>query len=120
MITLRRAIVLGKTRAGYACSRKVMAVVWNYFSRLSKLAGYIMSCFNSNPWDNSVVVPVLGWLRSDDGYLLCRVVPLIWIKVGQGLTVIAVCAVWGCSDIFSLAYHFLFFLPLSGRDGWDL
>ena len=44
----------------------------------------------------------------------CRGVLLIWIRVGQGPTVLAVGAGGGCLDIFSLVYHFSF-LPLSGR-----
>ena len=36
---------------------------------------------------------------------------LIWIIVGQGLTVLAVDAGGGCLDIFSLAYHFSFQSP---------
>ena len=40
---------------------------------------------------------------------------LIWIRVGQGPSVLAVGAGGGCLDIFSLVYHFSFFLPLSGR-----
>ena len=31
---------------------------------------------------------------------------LIWIRVGQGLTALAVGAGGGCLDIFSLVYHF--------------
>ena len=39
--------------------------------------------------------------------------------VGQGLTVLAVGAGGDCSDIFFLSpFIFLFFLPLSGIDGW--
>ena len=38
---------------------------------------------------------------------------LIWIRVGQGPTALAVGAGWGCLDIFSLICHF--FLPFSGR-----
>ena len=45
----------------------------------------------------------------------CRGVLLIWIRVGQGPSVLAVGANGGCLDIFSLVYHFSFFLPLSGR-----
>ena len=36
-------------------------------------------------------------------------------RVGQGPSVLAVGAGGGCMDIFSLVYHFSFFLPLSGR-----
>ena len=36
-------------------------------------------------------------------------------RVGQGPSVLAVGAGWGCLDIFSLVYHFSFVLPLSGR-----
>ena len=32
-------VPVSRTRARCACSRKVMAVVWNYFSRLSFLGG---------------------------------------------------------------------------------
>ena len=45
----------------------------------------------------------------------CRGVLLIWIRVGQGPSVLAVGAGGGCLDIFSLVYHFSFFLPVSGR-----
>ena len=36
-------------------------------------------------------------------------------RVGQGPSVLAVGAGGGCLDIFTLVYHFSFFLPLSGR-----
>ena len=36
----------------------------------------------------------------------CRGFLLIWIRVGQGPTALAVGAGGGCLDIFSLAYHF--------------
>ena len=42
---------------------------------------------------------------------LCRVVLLIWMRVGQGPTVLAVGAGGGCLDIFSLFYHFSFLSP---------
>ena len=42
----------------------------------------------------------------------CRGVLLIWIRVGQGPSVLAVGAGGGCLDIFSLVCHFSFFLPL--------
>ena len=42
-------------------------------------------------------------------------IPLIWIKVGQGLTVLAVGAGSGCLDIFLLSIISLFFLPVSRR-----
>ena len=38
-----------------------------------------------------------------------------WITVGQGPTALTVGAGGGCLDIFSLVYHFSFFLPLFGR-----
>ena len=38
--------------------------------------------------------------------------------VGQGLTVLAVGAGGGWSDIFFLSPIIFFFLPLSGMDGW--
>ena len=41
----------------------------------------------------------------------CRGVLLIWIRVGQGPTVLAVGAGGGCLDIFSLVYHFSFCSP---------
>ena len=44
----------------------------------------------------------------------CRGVLLIWIRVGQGSTALAVGAGGGCLDIF-LSSISLFFLPLSGR-----
>ena len=45
----------------------------------------------------------------------CRGVLLIWIRVGQGLTALAVGADGGCLDIFLSSIISLFFLPLSGR-----
>ena len=45
----------------------------------------------------------------------CQGVLLIWIRVGQGPTTVAVGAGGGCMDIFSLVYHF--FLPLFGLVG---
>ena len=41
----------------------------------------------------------------------CRGVLLIWIRVGQGPTVLAVGAGGGCLDIFYLVYHFSFLSP---------
>ena len=40
-----------------------------------------------------------------------RGVLLIWIRVGQGPTTLAVGAGGGCLDIFSLAYNFSFLSP---------
>ena len=45
----------------------------------------------------------------------CRGVLLIWIRVGQGPTALAVGAGGGCLDIFLSSIVSLFFLPLSGR-----
>ena len=42
-------------------------------------------------------------------YPLCFL--LIWIRVGQGPTALAVGADGGCLDIFSLVYHFSFLSP---------
>ena len=41
----------------------------------------------------------------------CRGVLLIWYRVGQGPTVLAVGAGGGCLDIFSLIFHFSFPSP---------
>ena len=41
----------------------------------------------------------------------CRGVLLIWIKVGQGPTALAVGVGGCCLDIFSLVYHFSFLSP---------
>ena len=46
------------------------------------------------------------WVNFD-----CRGVLLIWIIVGQGHNALAVGAGGGCSDIFSLVYHFSFPSP---------
>ena len=40
---------------------------------------------------------------------------LIWIRVGQGPTALAVGAGGGCLDIFTLVYHFSFLSPFFGR-----
>ena len=41
----------------------------------------------------------------------CRGVLLVWLKVGQGPTALAVSAGGGCLDIFSLVYNFCFLSP---------
>ena len=41
--------------------------------------------------------------------------PTIWITVGQGPIALAVCAGWGCLDIFYSHLSSLLFLTLSGR-----
>ena len=41
----------------------------------------------------------------------CRGVLQIWIRVGQGLSALAVGAGGGCLDIFSLGYHFSLLSP---------
>ena len=58
-----RQIVLGRARAGCPCSSRVMAVVWNYFSRHCLLAG---NCPAIICMGSTVVVPV-GSLQLDDG-----------------------------------------------------
>ena len=50
------------------------------------------------------------------GKLLVPGRPTIWIVVGQGLTELAVGAGGGCSDIFSLVYHFSFLTSSLGDD----
>ena len=45
----------------------------------------------------------------------CRGVLVVWIRVGQGPTALAVGAGGGCLDIFTLVYPSLLFLPLFGR-----
>ena len=45
----------------------------------------------------------------------CRGVLLVWIRVGQGPTALAVGAGGGCLDIFSLVYPFSALSPL----GWS-
>ena len=40
-----------------------------------------------------------------------RGVLLIWIRVGQGPTALAMDAGGGCLDIFTLVYHFSFLSP---------
>ena len=45
----------------------------------------------------------------------CPGVPLIWIRVAQGPSALAVGAGGGCLDIFLSSIISLFFLPLSGR-----
>ena len=55
---------------------------------------------------------VVRWCRVN---FQCRGVLLIWIRVEQGPTVLAVGAGGGCLDIFFSSIVSLFFLPLSGR-----
>ena len=45
----------------------------------------------------------------------CRGVLLIWIRVWQGPTALAVVAGGSCLDILSLIYHFSFLSSFSGR-----
>ena len=45
------------------------------------------------------------------GNFQCRGVLLIWMKVGQEPTALVVGAGGGCSNIFSLVYHFSFLSP---------
>ena len=55
---------------------------------------------------------VVRWCRVNFHF---RGVLLIWIRVGQGRTTLAVGAGGGCLDIFLASIISLFFLPLSGR-----
>ena len=45
------------------------------------------------------------------GAMVLDKILLIWSRVGQGPTVLAVGAGGGCLDIFSLVYHFSFLSP---------
>ena len=45
----------------------------------------------------------------------CRGVLLIWIRVGQGPTALAVGAGGDCLDIFALVYHFSVLPPSLGE-----
>ena len=47
--------------------------------------------------------------------LQCQGDLIIWVRVGQGPTALAVGAGEGCFDIFLLSIVSLFFLPLSER-----
>ena len=58
------------------------------------------------------MVGVVGWRWVN---FQCRGVLLIWNRVGQGPTALAVGAGGGCMDIFLSSLISLFFLPLSGR-----
>ena len=51
---------------------------------------------------------MVRWCRVN---LQCRGVLLIWIRVGQGPSTLAVGAGEGCLDIFSLVYLFSFLSP---------
>ena len=55
-------------------------------------------------------------VRRSCGNFQCRGILLMWVRVGQGPTALAVGAGWGCLDIFSLVYHFSFLSP-SLEDG---
>ena len=54
-------------------------------------------------------------IAKDTEFTQCQCILLIYIMVGQGLTVLAVGAYGGCLDIFFSAIISLFFLPLSER-----
>ena len=49
------------------------------------------------------------------GTFQCWGILIIWIIVGHGFTVLVVGVQSCCLNIFSLAYHIPFFLPLSGK-----
>ena len=53
-----------RASAGCPCSSRVLAVVWNYFSRHCQLAG---NCPAIICMSATEVVPVLGSLRLGDG-----------------------------------------------------
>ena len=48
----------------------------------------------------------------------CRGILLIWIRVGQGPTALAVGAGGGCLDIFALVCHFSFLSPSLWETAW--
>ena len=58
----------------------------------------------------SMYLPVLLWggrvVRWRLVSFQCRGVLLIWIRVRQGSTALAMCAGGGCLGIFTLVYHF--------------
>ena len=63
--------------------------------------------------DVALVYCVMGW---PGGAIMLGKLPvpgvlLIWIRVGQGPTALAVSAGGGCFGLFSLAYHFSFLIP---------
>ena len=60
---------------------------------------------------------VVGWSGGALGWVhfQCRGVLLIWIREGQGPTLLSVSADGGCMDIFLSSLISLFFLPFSGR-----
>ena len=72
-----------------------------------KLLMSIVCCFYGR-WGGRVV----RWFWVN---FQCRGVLLIWIKIEQGPSALAVGAGGGCLDIFLSAITSLFFLPLSGR-----
>ena len=55
-----------------------------------------------------IMVGLVGWRWVN---FQCRGVLLIWNRVGQGPTALAVGAGGGCLDIFSLISHFSFLSP---------
>ena len=74
---------------------------WKCFR--SSEGGYKCDLFCKRGWSGGAMV--LGKLPVPGGVLL------IWNRVGQGPTALAVGAGWGCLDIFSLIYHFSFLSP---------
>ena len=78
---------------------------------ISRPALNLLSYWGSLDWLRGGRVVRWCWVNFQ-----CRGVLLIWIRGGQGPTVLAVGAGGGCLDIFTLVYHFFSF-SLSLGDG---
>ena len=68
-------------------------------------------CFLYNVVSENYSVQNSPWGGRGVYWQLKVYVLLIWIRVGQGPTALAVGAGGGCLDIFSLVYHFTFLSP---------
>ena len=80
-----------------------MCILHNNLVGINGNTIHFLTCFVRIPARNSV--------NPNIQIFQCRGVLLIWIRVGQGLTVLAVGAGGGCLDIFSLVYHFSILSP---------
>ena len=100
-------IIIVEKEKYYRIKIKYLFTYYNFSSSLLSYCFMIINAVSNGSWGWSGSAKVLGKLPVR-GFLL------IWIIVGQGPIAFAVGACGGCSDIFSLIYHFSFLSPSLG------
>ena len=106
--------VLTAVTRTFKCGDSLLAKASNFHNTAEKKQTFYFLCtyvYNTiSDWTSGLV----GWSWVNFQF---RGVLLIWMTVGQGSTALAVGAGGGCLDIFSLVYHFSFYVSLSLGDG---